>query len=639
MIARTLNLDLVGPREASGGPLPVDPAGAPHRQTLISALTDAGRRIFNTATWARPSPTGGGNGNGNRAYSGLTVNHLPGTGKLGLAEAGTSGIIASNATVTDSSLSSAMATAATNSGAGRQTQREIAPSAPAASATWLGTISSTWSNALNWTLGGPPGSGDTATFNNAGLGNTTLNLGTGVTVMTILFNTSSAAAYTIGSGGVGSQNLTLNHLGAITVDSTVTNNETFNANIVLGTNANASTYTFTNNSTTGGQVLTIAGNVSSGTAGLVGTKTLTLTGAGDGIISGIISGNGSGGTGTVALTKSGTGTWTLSGTSANTNTGLTTINGGILNLSKTAGVNAIAGNVTIGDGIGVDILRLVNSNQIADTSVLTFSGTAANAGTFRMNAQSETVGGISSTGGAGIIENGTAGTSTLTVNDSASQTFSGIIQDGTAGTLALTKTGAGTLTLSGTNTYTGATNVNAGTLLINGTATGAVTVSNSGTTLGGTGTISGPVTINSGATILGGTGAVAAGALTLANNLTLNSGSIIGLALGAAGAHSTLARTAGTWSFQSNQIFTFIDLAATIGTYDNIITGLASDPVTINWTITNPGFVGTFTFDGANIDLTLTVIPEPGTWFAAALVFAALVYTQRRRLTRLLKRV
>ena len=31
------------------------------------------------------------------------------------------------------------------------------------------------------------------------------------------------------------------------------------------------------------------------------------------------------------------------------------------------------------------------------------------------------------------------------------------------------------------------------------------------------------------------------------------------------------------WSFQSNQIFTFIDLGATIGTYNNIITGLASD--------------------------------------------------------------
>ncbi len=50
-------------------------------------------------------------------------------------------------------------------------------------------------------------------------------------------------------------------------------------------------------------------------------------------------------------------------------------------------------------------------------------------------------------------------------------------------------------------------------------------------------------------------------------------------------------------SFQSNEIFTFIDLGATIGTYNNIKTGLASDPGTSNWTITNSGFVGTFSFD------------------------------------------
>jgi hypothetical protein len=88
------------------------------------------------------------------------------------------------------------------------------------------------------------------------------------------------------------------------------------------------------------------------------------------------------------------------------------------------------------------------------------------------------------------------------------------------------------------------------------------------------------------------------------------------------------------WSFQSNQIFTFIDLGATIGTYNNIITGLASDPGTSNWTITNSGFVGTFSFDGANIDLALTIVPEPDTWFAGALAFAALGYTQRRRFVR-----
>src|SRR5205823_14149600 len=50
--------------------------------------------------------------------------------------------------------------------------------------------------------------------------------------------------------------------------------------------------------------------------------------------------------GTLALTKTGTGALTLSGTSANTYTGLTTINAGELDLNKTAGVNAIAGNIT-----------------------------------------------------------------------------------------------------------------------------------------------------------------------------------------------------------------------------------------------------------------------------------------------------
>src|SRR5207253_6828543 len=62
--------------------------------------------------------------------------------------------------------------------------------------------------------------------------------------------------------------------------------------------------------------------------------------------------------------------------------------------------------------------------------------------------------------------------------------------------------------------------------------------------------------------LLGGTGTTASGTLTLANNLTLNSGSIIELALGASGAHSTLARTGGTWIFDATQAFTFIDLGA-----------------------------------------------------------------------------
>src|ERR1051326_3737347 len=99
----------------------------------------------------------------------------------------------------------------------------------AASGSWLGTADATWANASNWSTTPVPGTGDTATFNGAGNGNIAINLGGGVTINTVLFDTSSAASYIIGTGAVGSQTLTLDNGGAITVNSTVTNNETVNA--------------------------------------------------------------------------------------------------------------------------------------------------------------------------------------------------------------------------------------------------------------------------------------------------------------------------------------------------------------------------------------------------------------------------
>jgi autotransporter-associated beta strand protein len=232
-----------------------------------------------------------------------------------------------------------------------------------------------------------------------------------------------------------------------------------------------------------------------------------------------------------------------------------------------------------------------------------------------------------------------ATTRTLTVNGAGNTTFNGTIQNSFAGSTGnLTYSGTGTLTLSGTNTYTGTTTVTGGKVLVNGdnsSATGNVSVSNSGTVLGGTGTIGGAVTVNSGAKLRGGTGAAASGSLTLSNNLTLNSGSIIELALGGSFTHSTLARSgSGTWTFQSNQAFNFIDLGATTGTYQNIITGLASDPGTGSWTIQNSGWTGTFSWDGSNIDLTMTAVLEAETWLSGALGLAGLSFMQRKRFFR-----
>jgi autotransporter-associated beta strand protein len=62
-------------------------------------------------------------------------------------------------------------------------------------------------------------------------------------------------------------------------------------------------------------------------------------------------------------------------------------------------------------------------------------------------------------------------------------TFSGVIQDGGSaggGGGSLTKIGSGTLTLSGTNTYTGNTNVNRGVLQVDGSITSDTFVNHGG---------------------------------------------------------------------------------------------------------------------------------------------------------------
>lgn len=200
-------------------------------------------------------------------------------------------------------------------------------------------------------------------------------------------------------------------------------------------------------------------------------------------------------------------------------------------------------------------------------------------------------------------------------------TFTGVISgSGTLDKSGGFTVGPGTLTLTGNNTYSGGTTVSAGRLLVNnpsgsGTGSGPVTVStiSGNTVLGGSGTITGPVTINSSSILLGGRGIAASGALTVANDVTLNPGAKIQLVLGASGAHSTLSRTAGTWTFPGNLAFRFTATGAAPGFYDNIITGLSDDPGNVGtWTIETAGFSGTFSYDGTgNVDLNLTGAPPP----------------------------
>ncbi|MBI1369130.1 MAG: hypothetical protein GC162_10810 [Planctomycetes bacterium] len=405
--------------------------------------------------------------------------------------------------------------------------------AQAASQTWNGTTDGLWATGTNWSGGAAPGitsvsttSGQTtniATFNNAGNGNTAITVDANRIIGQIVFDTSSAAAYTFGGSKLVLDTTVFGP--GITINAGVTTNQIFNVNI-----GNLSAPVYTNN---GSGTLTFNGvlsreNSSNGTQQFDGTGTI------------IVNGNFASSIGTV--NKNGTGTLELNGANLYNNT--LVLNNGTVKIGNTAALN----------GKAVDF------------------GSNANTKTLQLNSTSVAIAGIDTgaTVGTSIVENGGASNATLTINNSSGTfTYAGTLQDGSGGgTLALTRsTAGGTLTLSGTASYSGQTTVSNGTLNLTGAFSGTSNISATGGILNLTNAFSG----NGNVSVAGGTvnvtglhsgsGSVTVSSGTYTDSANITNMSTLGVSGGSANLSGNISSmsgatlTAGTTTLSGNNSF------------------------------------------------------------------------------------
>ena len=375
------------------------------------------------------------------------------------------------------------------------------------------------------------------------------------------------------------------------------------------------------------------------------------------------------------LTKTGAGTLILSG--SNSFSGGVTIRNGTLE-SRTTQFTLGTGTVTMG-GAGSNgatyITGQSNSNQFVINSPdsgnivigangggsgFTLSGGITLNGNLNIRtfdnvisgatkAQVGITGGITGTGNVLLNNLGLAANTitftTSAINHTGSLTLQGTATGDTtigsvigANVTSVTQNSATSrLVLSGSNAYTGATNVNAGTLVVNGNiSTSSLTTISSGATLGGSGTV-GALTVADGATLAPGNspGTLNTGTLTLADTSILSfelnpTDTTVGSNI------NDLVSVTGNLTLDG-----ILNVVATSGDFLAVTEGMAWRLFNYTGTLTNNlvNFSLSMPTLGAGLDweidtatagqVNLVVVPEPGAALLGGLGLLALL--RRRR--------
>ncbi len=304
------------------------------------------------------------------------------------------------------------------------------------------------------------------------------------------------------------------------------------------------------------------------------------------------------------------------------------------------GPNTMTGALLISNGI----VRTTAAGALSPAAAL---GLAAGA-TLDLNGISQAVGSLS--GGGGTVALG-AGTLTAGVNN-ASTAFAGAI----TGTGGLVKDGAGTLALSGASTYTGPTRVMAGVLELTGgvsmasatiqidsgaslVATGMASTLHlaAGMELKGSGSFAGGLITDSGSTVRPGS---SPGTLNASGDWQMDAGSTLEVEINglmAGTGYDQLAFTGGSLALNGPELSILLGFAPSPGNSFAIVTGLSGFDPGVNGTFNGWADGGTVNVSGTDFridyeptEITLTVVPEPGSLGSLGFLAAALLLRRRR---------
>ena len=341
---------------------------------------------------------------------------------------------------------------------------------------------------------------------------------------------------------------------------------------------------------------------------------------------------------------------------------------------RLSGDNAFSGTASVDDGSRLTVARAGNLGsaqiRIGSSGSLEFASLAANNGSANTFSNAISLGGqsgtLNNTGSGKVVISGPIASNggLLVFAGGSFDVLGGISQVG-----SLSKEGAGTLTISGSNTYTGATTVAAGLLTVNGSiSSSALTTVQSGAAIGGSGTV-GALVVQSGGSIAPGN---SPGTLTVSGDAVWEAGGNYNWQLlNATGAAGTgwdklvitgrldLTRLTSANPFKVNPwtISTFegstgdalnfdggSNYSWTIATADNGITGFNANNFFINTDPTNGtngfsnSYTGTFSVsvDGNNLNLIYgpSAVPEPASTFTVLALFSSGVLHRRRRVVK-----